>query len=337
MGDSLRNPFHVDKLPLLGRLHQRAFRAGSPDGNPLLRLFARAAFYALRSMSRQPVWGEMTVDFAGDKRKAKFDARNRMFCAVYFDKYQHGVEPTVMGLIDKLMPNDGVFYDIGANWGYHSICLAARPGFRGQIHSFEPTPQTFADMQGLVRELKATRAINCHNMAIGERDEQGFIECGNHSGLARLSNEGKGFAVQIRALDTLGLPPPDVMKVDTEGHEEQVFRGGENLIKKHKPLIVFEHRYESNTPSGEERRVLEQLESYGYQLFMPSWRGKHAEEVEDPAILRHPALVSEGLQLYDCTSKSRFDYPEFPDLFACHRDKISMLKNISKMSLKRAA
>ena len=37
MGDSLRNPFHVEKLPLLGRLHQRAFRAGSPQGNPLLR------------------------------------------------------------------------------------------------------------------------------------------------------------------------------------------------------------------------------------------------------------------------------------------------------------
>jgi hypothetical protein len=43
------------------------------------------------------------------------------------------------------------------------------------------------------------------------------------------------------------------------------------------------------------------------------------------------------LQLYPCTSESRLDYPEFCDLLACPRDRLSLLNNIAQTELKRAA
>lgn len=336
MSDSLRHPFRCDELPLLGRLNRGAFRAGSPNSHPLQRLASRMGLYALRGISRKPVWGKMSVNVGGQWRSAKFDARNRMFCCIYFERYQHGVDPTVMGVLEKLLPNDGVFYDVGANWGYHSICVASRPGFRGQVCSFEPNPPTFADLLGIVREIKLDR-INLYNLAIGESDAQGFIECGNHSGFAHLSKKQQGLPVQIRSLDSLDLPPPNVMKVDTEGHEEQVFRGAEKLLTKHKPIVVFEHCFKEHLSPDRYKTALELLESYGYKLFLPTWRGEHVGDVLDAAVLRHPALVKHGLQLYDCTSESRLSHPEFTDLLACHRDRLSLLSGVATMPLQRAA
>jgi hypothetical protein len=108
------------------------------------------------------------------------------------------------------------------------------------------------------------------------------------------------------------------------------------LIEQHRPLIVFEHRY-GNLPANQWQAVLQVLENYGYQLYLPSWRSEQRNDVDNPAILRHPTLVSEGLQLYGCTSRTRFDYPEFPDLLACPRDRLSLLSNIAQLQLRRAA
>lgn len=36
------------------------------------------------------------------------------------------------------------------------------------------------------------------------------------------------------------LPPPDVIKVDAEGAEVQIFKGMEHVIRTHSPVIAFE-------------------------------------------------------------------------------------------------
>ena len=50
------------------------------------------------------------------------------------------------------LPEDGVFYDIGSNWGWFTMHVASRPGFRGKIHAFEPFASSYADLCDLVRQ-----------------------------------------------------------------------------------------------------------------------------------------------------------------------------------------
>jgi hypothetical protein len=62
---------------------------------------------------------------------------------------------------------------------------------------------------------------------------------GEQSGLASLSDKG-GSPVQVTRLDLLGLPAPDLMKIDVEGHEADVLRGAQQTIRQNRPMIIFE-------------------------------------------------------------------------------------------------
>uniref|UniRef100_A0A0G4I8E4 Methyltransferase FkbM domain-containing protein n=1 Tax=Chromera velia CCMP2878 TaxID=1169474 RepID=A0A0G4I8E4_9ALVE len=46
--------------------------------------------------------------------------------------------------------------------------------------------------------------------------------------------------VEVVTLDSLDLPRLDVLKMDTEGYEWKVMKGGEQTIRKHKPIVIAE-------------------------------------------------------------------------------------------------
>ena len=122
-----RNPFSIDYLPLLGRLHRNSFRSGSSDSSPSGRLLSRLLFYPMKALSFRPVRGTMKVKVLGQDRRAHFDARNRQFSALYFDVFSCGYEPEFTTLIDALVPDDGILYDVGKQLGFLRHPLGCPP------------------------------------------------------------------------------------------------------------------------------------------------------------------------------------------------------------------
>ena len=49
-------------------------------------------------------------------------------------------EPETSALLDQLVGDDDVFFDVGANWGWYSVLIAAWSTFHGTVHTFEPFP-----------------------------------------------------------------------------------------------------------------------------------------------------------------------------------------------------
>ena len=45
-------------------------------------------------------------------------------------------EPETSALLDQLVGDEDVFFDVGANWGWYSVLIAARPTFHGTVHTF---------------------------------------------------------------------------------------------------------------------------------------------------------------------------------------------------------
>jgi len=310
-----RNPFHAVRLPWLAHLHRWGFRQGRPGTPSPLRGLARLVFYAGKYLALWKPRGVVQEAFDDGSRTASFDARNRMFSVFYFDSYRSGVEPTVRAIIDLLAPDDGVLFDIGSNWGFHTITLASRPGFSGHIHAFEPLPATFRDVQSMVQQLRLDDTVTCHNLAVGEASATGVMRVGSNSGTAHLTSGTGGKTVQIAALDDLDLPPPTLMKVDTEGHEEQVFRGAERTLRAHRPIIVFEHRLLMLESQQQQIGPLTYLESLGYRLFLPRF---HAST---------DASAQSALQLTPCTAENRAEHHGFPDLLACHANELHRLND----------
>jgi len=116
----------------------------------------------------------------------------------------------------------------------------------GQIFAFEPVPENYHYI------VKKFKNVTLFNVALSDkRGTSTFCHVPGRpakSGLKRLeypdSNEKiNEIVVDVETLDNL-IPksiPVDFIKVDVEGAELSVLRGGLELLKKYKPVVVFEY------------------------------------------------------------------------------------------------
>lgn len=173
-------------------------------------------------------------------------------------------------VIWRLLDPGETVADVGANIGYVTALSAARTGRAGHVIAFEPHPLIFQDLHKNVTlwgnsscaSVDIRReAVSNHQGDVHLRIPTGFLE---NRGVATLEGEG-GELVEVRAVTlyhALGTAPPDLLKVDVEGHESAVFEGGADLLREGRIRdIVFEDhgRY-----PNENSRI---LEGYSYSLF----------------------------------------------------------------------
>jgi FkbM family methyltransferase len=213
-----------------------------------------------------------------------------------------GVEPEITGLFSYLAPHLGVVYDIGANWGYYTLLFGADPHFCGEVHAFEIRPQTAADLRHVVVSSGLAGRVSVHAYGLSDHDGAALLGISRHSYLARIvgdADTGRTEPVTVRRLDDLDLPPPELIKIDVEGHEAAVLRGGAALIERHHPLVVFEswHRPEQVESMLEPLRI---LAAHGYEFRRLTWRAKAGRQgaVElAPLIPEERSEIAEALNI----------------------------------------
>jgi len=132
-------------------------------------------------------------------------------------------------------------WDIGANVGLFTLPAALGAGPAGRVVAFEPMPQN-------LRILRRHLALNgCDGVLVCDAavsDEPGTLRMteGDSPSEFRADPAGRW---EIRAitldgwLDESGTPPPDVVKIDVEGSDDAVLRGGARAFAKHPPLIYL--------------------------------------------------------------------------------------------------
>lgn len=130
--------------------------------------------------------------------------------------------------------------DVGANLGFFTLLLADLVGQEGRVLAFEPNA-------GLADLLASSVAINgfagttaVHRCALGAVAGQVSLEVENHTpGGARVREDGGG-TIPIRRLDSFPEAlDADFIKIDVEGHEQQVWRGMTGILARGNPLTVF--------------------------------------------------------------------------------------------------
>ena len=142
---------------------------------------------------------------------------------------------------------DKNFLDIGAHSGTYSLCLARN---FNQVYAFEPQRMTFYTLCGSVA-LSNLRNIQCLNFGLGSSVQSGSTELkiisadGGGSTIQPVHSDQQILAVEtveIRTLDSLQLENVGFIKMDVEGNELDVLRGGISSIKRWgRPRILFEN------------------------------------------------------------------------------------------------
>ena len=145
-----------------------------------------------------------------------------------------------------LLPGD-VIFDIGANFGYYSIRLASHLDRKCTVYSFEPFPSTFQLLKHHIEINGMDTCANAYQLAFS--DTAGSmtmsVRVTGNSGSASLSSHGiDDVAVEVVTLDNFcessSISRADFIKIDVEGFEASVLRGGSRVIDTMSPIIFLE-------------------------------------------------------------------------------------------------
>lgn len=159
------------------------------------------------------------------------------------------LEPPVQEALRRLLAPGAVFYDVGANIGFFTILGARLVGPEGRVIAFEPVP---ACARAVARniELNGFAHAEIREEAVGARSAADRLLVVGEASWSHLASTGRHadvreeIDVKVVAIDELvaagAVPPPDVLKIDTEGAELQAIAGMRATIERHRPAIVCE-------------------------------------------------------------------------------------------------
>ena len=121
--------------------------------------------------------------------------------------------------------------DVGAHCGLWSFNLAQ---WFKKVEAFEPVKD---HRKCFAKNVEALN-VEMHPFALGEHSDAIAIHVDPYSTGGSFV-EGTGL-IDMRTLDSFDFTEVDALKIDTEGFEEFVLRGGEKLLKEQKPTICVE-------------------------------------------------------------------------------------------------
>lgn len=168
----------------------------------------------------------------------------------YFDHLDIGDKTNdfLLYAADRYVKTDDTVLDIGANIGV-TTCVLSLATQRGRVFSFEPEPGTFAI-------LKHTIAVNDlannipHQIALGATSgSMAFLAntvsaSASHLAPAATSLGGGNIQVAVYELDRFvereEITRIDFMKIDVEGFELDVLKGGAATVARLRPKVFLE-------------------------------------------------------------------------------------------------
>jgi FkbM family methyltransferase len=158
-------------------------------------------------------------------------------------------EPAVQQAIAAHLKPGGVFYDIGANVGFHTVIGARVAGPTGRVVAFEPIPSNAAALRHNVA-LNGFANVRVIEAAVSSAPGRHAMRLGAEPGWARLTDVASlasndvTIDVPLVTIDDLvargEIEPPTMVKMDIEGAEIAALRGMARTLREARPVVVCE-------------------------------------------------------------------------------------------------
>ena len=207
-------------------------------------------------------------------------------------------------LVTRLCQASKTFVDVGAHIG-SVFSEAAHQVPSAKIVAFEAIPEKVDHIR------RKFPAVECHHCALGESEgEVTFYVNRERSGFSSLGRPKEAEAAGVEAirvpmkpLDRVLEPGGiDLVKIDVEGAELGVLRGGERLISAARPVVMFESAPVPHDGLGYTKDALWQwFADHEYGVLVPN-RVAH----QDPGLCKEAFLES---HLYPRRTTNYFAVP----------------------------
>jgi FkbM family methyltransferase len=157
-----------------------------------------------------------------------------------------GIEPEYRSFT-RLLPDEGVFLDIGASTGIFGLRAARHFRNKGVVIAVEPVPEVMAVLAKNA-ELNGLTNVRPRCFCIGETTGSQMLwmnrDQPNSYSMTIREKQATGLSVMVVSVDDLvrweGVERLDYIKIDAEGAEEEILRGASEAIQRYKPIIQAE-------------------------------------------------------------------------------------------------
>jgi len=181
----------------------------------------------------------------------------------------------VLVALRHLLRPGGIFWDIGANYGLMSLYVDRHFDGAVQTVAFEPNPVVLEELRRNV-EANGCRSVRVEPICLS--DEPGTVtfytapdNSWNATIIKQFAESSRGtqeIRVEATTIDEAvkRLPPPTAIKLDVEGAEPLVIRGGESFLSGGDVPIVAEYNVQAIRDFGwTPERYLDLYRDLGYR------------------------------------------------------------------------
>jgi FkbM family methyltransferase len=178
----------------------------------------------------------------------------------------------------KLRPGS-IFFDIGAQAGYHTMYASSLVGPAGRVYAFEPAPTNLAYLKKhlLMNQLNNTFVVDA---AVSDVNGVSHFDCADSPVAGHLSATGT-LAVRTISLDqeidSGALPEPDYIKIDAEGAELKILKGAQKMLSRRHPILSVETHQWLPQFSSIRQDCIRLLLELGYQVSEADPAVKHGD------------------------------------------------------------
>ena len=196
---------------------------------------------------------------------------------------QGGYEVEVFALSQTLLQRhkNGIVLDIGANLGSFTLPLAkANPHLT--FHAFEPQRIVYYQLCGNTL-INGLDNVHCHHFGLSNKQKRLELVVPDYAVETNIGafsmdketreneyecpSQGKTETITVFPLDAGNHQNVRLIKIDVEGHELEVIKGGIETIKKNNyPPIIFEAWNWKPWFEPKRKALFEYLEGHGYNI-----------------------------------------------------------------------
>lgn len=212
---------------------------------------ARAAYCVIMAGRALFCLGHDAIVTRGNVRWA-LDLREGLDLTIYVTGY---FQRFVVGAYRRLLKPGQVALDLGANMGGHTLHLAVAAGVKGRVVAVEPTAYPF---QRLTRNIQLNpdlaQRIHAHQALLVAEPGQPIPATINsswpvagdireahplHMGVPQATTSAISMTLD-QLVEREGLDRVDLIKLDVDGAEWDVLRGGWSMLQRFRPILVIE-------------------------------------------------------------------------------------------------
>ena len=208
-----------------------------------------------------------------------------------------------MSLLIDFIQEGELFVDVGANIGAYSL-LAAKL-CNAKVISFEPISESYNSLKKNIEVNNLEKLIDARKVCLSDKPGELIMSCNKNTQNSVIEGETKHVAheaVKASTLDKeISAQNPRFIKIDVEGFENNVLKGGEKLFSSRLLEVVIIETCRNEIEDASSYSIKEKLLGYnfklvGYDPLMRKFRSPSEHEAGKNSIfVRNPEKIEHRL------------------------------------------